>query len=60
MKDKSLKVIYHRGEEGELFVFLYRSNLRIATIEVDAQNRVNVIRGRNNKSQVRLRELPTP
>ena len=59
MKDKTLRVIYHRGENGELSVFLYRSNLHIATIEVDALNEVDVYRGRNNRSKIRLHESPT-
>jgi hypothetical protein len=58
MKDKSLKVIYHRGEQGELFVFLYRSNFHIATIEVNSLNEVDVFRGINNKAKCRLHELP--
>jgi len=59
MKDKNLKVIYHRGERGELHVFLYRSNLHIATIEVDAVNGIEIYRGINNKSKIRLHESPT-
>jgi len=42
MKDKTLKVIYTRGNNGELFVYLYRSDLHIATIEVDAKNGVDM------------------
>lgn len=59
MKDKNLKVIYRRGEGGELYVFLYRSNFHIATIEVDALNGIEVYRGINNKSKIKLHESPT-
>jgi hypothetical protein len=59
MKDKNLKVTYHRGENGELYVFLYRSNFHIATIQVDALNRIDVHRGINNKSKIKLHESPT-
>lgn len=59
MKDKTLRVIYHRGEDGELFVFLYRSNLHIATVNVDALKGVDVYRGRKNRSKIRLHESPT-
>ena len=58
MKDMNLKVIYHRGEGGELFVFLYRSKFHIATIEVDAGNGIEVLRGIENKSKIRCHELP--
>jgi hypothetical protein len=59
MKDKNLKVIYRRGEGGELYVFLYRSNFHIATIQVNSLNGIDVYRGKNNKSKIRLHETPT-
>lgn len=59
MKDKNLKVIYHRGENGELYVFLYRSDFHIATVQVDALNGIDVYRGIDNKSKIKLHETPT-
>jgi hypothetical protein len=59
MKDKTLRVIYHRGDDGELSVFLYRSDFHIATIQVDDVNGIDVYRGRNNRSKIRLHESPT-
>ena len=54
MKDKTLKVLYHRGEQGQLYVFLYRAELHIATVEVDNLNNVNTYLGRNNTSRINL------
>jgi len=34
MKDPCLRVVYHRGEDGQLYVFMYRGELHIGTVQV--------------------------
>lgn len=59
MKDQTLKVTYHRGEDGQLYVFLYRGKLHIGTVEVNSFNCMKVIRGVENTSPVFVRYIQT-
>ncbi len=58
MKDLSLSVTYHRGDNGQLYVWLYRGELHIGTVEVDSFNWLKVIRGTENASPVLVKYLP--
>ena len=58
MKDCSLRVVYHRGEDGQLYVFMYRGKLHIGTVEVDKFNCLEVFRGVENRSPAFLKCLP--
>lgn len=52
MKDDSLSVVYRRGDNGQLYVWLYRGKLHIGTVEVNSFNCMKVIRGLENASPV--------
>ncbi len=58
MKDQSLKVVYRRGEKGQLCVWLYRGNLHLGTVQVDNFNCLTVFRGVANPSPVFVKYLP--
>ena len=58
MKDDSLSVVYRRGDDGQLYVWLYRGKLHIGTVEVNSFNCMKVIRGVENASPVLVKYLP--
>jgi hypothetical protein len=58
VKDQLLRIKYARGENGELYVCLYRGELHIGTVEVNAFNVMKVFRGINNKSPIFVKYLP--
>jgi hypothetical protein len=58
LKDDSLSVVYHRGDNGQLYVWLYRGKLHIGTVEVNSFNCMKVIRGIKNASPVFVKYLP--
>jgi hypothetical protein len=58
LKDSSLSVVYRRGDNGQLFVWLYRGQLHIGTVEVNSFNCMKVIRGVANASPVLVKYLP--
>ncbi len=45
-KDKNLKVLYRRDENGGVDVWIHRGNTHIATIEVDKNNHAKLLEGR--------------
>jgi hypothetical protein len=57
VRDSSLRVIYHRSENGQLYVFMYRGKLHIGTVEVNEFNCLKVFRGGENKSPVFVKYL---
>jgi hypothetical protein len=57
LKDDSLSVVYRRGNNGQLYVWLYRGKLHIGTVEVNSFNCVKVIRGLENASPVLVKYL---
>ena len=59
MKDQTLNVTYRRGDDGQLYVFMYRGKLHIGTVEVNAHNCMKVFRGVENKAPVLVKYLPT-
>jgi hypothetical protein len=56
LKDKNLHVRYFRGDNGELFVYLYRAKLHIATFHVDAINGFSIFSGVENYSKMAIRK----
>jgi hypothetical protein len=58
LKDQSLKVTYRRGDDGQLFVFMYRGELHIGTVEVNSFNCMKVSRGVENNAPVLVQYLP--
>jgi hypothetical protein len=58
VRDPSLRVIYHRSENGQLCVFLYRGELHLGTVEVNEFNCLKVFRGLENTSPVLVKYLP--
>ena len=58
MKDLSLNVVYRRGENGQLYVLMYRGKLHIGTVEVNSFNCMKVSRGVANKAPVLVQYLP--
>jgi hypothetical protein len=58
LKDYSLSVVYRRGDNGQLYVWLYRGQLHIGTVEVNSFNCMKVIRGVENGSPVFVKYLP--
>jgi hypothetical protein len=60
VKDQFLKVVYRRGENGHLFVWLYRGGLHIGTITVNEFNVIKITRGVDNKASVLVKYLPEP
>jgi hypothetical protein len=58
VKDLLLRVVYRRGENGQLYVFMYRGNLHLGTVEVDKFNCLEVFRGIENRSPIFLKFLP--
>jgi hypothetical protein len=56
--DQSLKVVYRRGEYGQLYVWLYRGKIHLGTVEVDNFNCLTVFRGKANRSPVFVKYLP--
>ena len=58
MIDQSLNIIYRRGENGQLYVFIYRGQLHIGTVEVNSFNCMKVFRGIENTSPVLVQYLP--
>ena len=58
MKDQLLKVVYRRGEEGQLYVLMYRGKLHIGTVEVNSFNCMKVFRGIANTAPVLVQYLP--
>lgn len=58
MKDRSLRVLYRRGEDGQLYVLMYRDEFHIGTVEVDKFNCIDVFRGADNPSPVFVKYLP--
>jgi hypothetical protein len=58
LKDCSLSVVYRRGDDGQLYVWLYRGKLHIGTVEVNSFNCMKVIRGIENGSPVFVKYLP--
>lgn len=59
MRDPSLNVVYRRGDNGQLYVWLYRGRLHIGTVEVNSFNCMKVVRGVDNASPVLVKYLPT-
>ena len=57
MKDRFLRVVYRRGEDGQLYVFMYRGEVHIGTVEVDKLNCLEVFRGTENRSPVVVKYL---
>jgi hypothetical protein len=57
LRDQSLSVVYRRGEDGQLYVFMYRGKLHIGTIEVNDSNSLKVFRGVENTSPVLVKYL---
>jgi hypothetical protein len=57
LKDDSLSVVYRRGNDGQLYVWLYRGKLHIGTVEVNSFNCMKVIRGVENASPVLVKYL---
>ncbi len=58
MKDQRLKVVHRRGENGQLYVLMYRGKLHIGTVEVNSHNCMKVFRGVENKAPVLVQYLP--
>ncbi|MGD6806344.1 MAG: hypothetical protein ACQCN4_05235 [Candidatus Bathyarchaeia archaeon] len=58
MKDKTLKVTYRRGDDGQLYVLMYRGKLHLGTVEVNAFNCMKVSRGIANRAPVLVQYLP--
>jgi hypothetical protein len=58
LKDPSLSVVYRRGDDGQLFVFIYRGELHVGTVEVNSFNCVKIFRGIENSSPVLVQYLP--
>ena len=58
MRDQSLNVVYRRGEDGQLYVFIYRGQLHVGTVEVNSFNCMKVFRGIENTSPVLVQYLP--
>jgi hypothetical protein len=56
--DQALKVVYRRGEDGQLYVWLYRGKLHLGTVQVDNFNCLTVFRGVANSSPVFVKYLP--
>lgn len=52
-----LRVSYHRGETGQLYIFMYRGKFHIGTIEVNDSNCMKVFRGIENTSPVLVKYL---
>ncbi len=57
MKDRSLNIVYRRGDDGQLYVFMYRGKLHVGTVEVNSFNCLKVFRGLENKSPVLVQYL---
>ena len=57
MKDHFLRVVHRCGEDGRRYVFMYRGNLHIGTVEVDKFNCLDVFRGKDNNSPVFVKYL---
>jgi len=57
VKDRFLRVVYRRGEDGQLYVFMYRGEVHIGTVEVDKSNCLEVFRGTENHSPVLVKYL---
>jgi hypothetical protein len=58
VKDQRLKVVHRRGENGQLYVLMYRGKLHIGTVEVNSHNCMKVFRGVENKAPVLVQYLP--
>lgn len=58
MKDKMLNVTYRRGDDGQLYVFMYRGKHHIGTVEANSRNCMKVSRGVANKAPVLVQYLP--
>ncbi len=58
MKDQTLKVTYRRGDDGQLYVFMYRGKLHIGTVEVNSFNCMKVSRGIADSAPVLVQYLP--
>jgi hypothetical protein len=58
VKDRRLKVVHRRGENGQLYVLMYRGKLHIGTVEVNSHNCMKVFRGVENKAPVLVQYLP--
>ncbi|NLF87451.1 hypothetical protein GX563_01355 [Candidatus Bathyarchaeota archaeon] len=58
MIDQSLKVVYARGDDAQLRVFIYRGPLHIGTVEVNSSNCLKVFRGIGNTSPILVQYLP--
>jgi hypothetical protein len=58
LKDKTLNVTYRRGDDGQLYVFMYRGKHHIGTVEVNSFNCIKVSRGISNKAPVLVQYLP--
>jgi hypothetical protein len=57
LRDQSLNVVYRRGENGKLCVFMYRGKFHIGTVEVNEFNCLKVFRGVENTSPVLVKYL---
>jgi hypothetical protein len=57
VKSQLLRVVYHRGENGQLYVFMYRGKLHLGTVEVNELNCLKVFRGVENTSPVLVKYL---
>lgn len=57
MKDQNPRIIYRRGDNGQLYVWLYRGQLHIGTVEVNSFNCVKFLRGLENSSPVMVQYL---
>jgi hypothetical protein len=58
LKDQTLNVTYSRGDDGQLYVFMYRGKLHIGTVEVNSRNCMKVFRGVENTAPVLVQYLP--
>ncbi len=58
MKDQTLNVTYRRGNDGQLYVYMYRGELHIGTVEVNSHNCMKVFRGVENTVPVLVQYLP--
>jgi len=59
LKDLSLNIVYRRGDNGQLYVWLYRGQLHIGTVEVNSFNCMKVVRGVKNAAPVLVKYLPS-
>ncbi|MDT8782508.1 MAG: hypothetical protein IAX22_07705 [Candidatus Bathyarchaeota archaeon] len=57
LRDQVPSIIYRRGDNGQLYVWLYRGQLHIGTVEVNSLNCVKFLRGLENSAPVFVQYL---